>query len=279
MNVNPANQQSGDKLDAVLYAIAPAAEPDTAKLQQQIRSRLTHSAIHANPAVKSTVTAWKLSYGLAAVLIMGAIWFTVQQQYPSAPKGIAVVVYTDGAGVSVMDEVGNIKSASQDIDLHPGMMIETDANSKATFLLSDLSAIRLDASSKVRIQSNHELELESGKLYAHVTPRENGQEKFSVYAGDVNVQVIGTKFEVVRNGPDVDVSVEKGKVKVIAPDSIQQWLEIGNTVSYQNNKLGKLQKIKVESIAMWKNSLVAADTTIVELMVKLFPSRSQDMFK
>jgi len=273
MNVKPAKQQNHDGLDAVLYAVAPAAEPDTAKMQRQIQSRMIHAFTQPRKQANPYTFYWKLSYSVAAVLLMCAVWFAINHD-DNLPT--AVVVFTQGEGVSIIDQDGNTGSAMQNIELHSGSVIQTDGESKATFLLSDLSTIRLNSSSTLRVNSNHEIVLESGTVYADVSKRKEGQEQFVILAGEVKVLVLGTEFEVIRNEKEVRVSVTEGNVRVTTPEQSVQSLQKDHTVSYENKTLNAPQRA-VSPIALWKESM--NDSEVIQLMLKFFPSRSQDVFQ
>ena len=74
--------------------------------------------------------------------------------------------------------------------------------------LDELSIVRVDEASKARAR----LELVRGGARFDVTP--NPTRPFSVLAGPVQVEVVGTEFTVERIGPKVRVSVLHGRVKV-----------------------------------------------------------------
>ncbi len=59
--------------------------------------------------------------------------------------------------------------------------------------------------------------LETGRVDCAVAPRE-GRPPFVVAAADVRVQVVGTRFAVTRKEAAVEVTVEKGKVRVSRAD-------------------------------------------------------------
>jgi transmembrane sensor len=60
-----------------------------------------------------------------------------------------------------------------------------------------------------------ELELAKGTARFDVTP--NPGRRFAVRAGDLRVEVLGTRFTVERDDPKVRVAVERGRVRVIWP--------------------------------------------------------------
>jgi len=106
--------------------------------------------------------------------------------------------------------------------------------------LSDGSRIEVTEGAELRLVSNaadaFALALESGRVDLEVRP--NGPRLWSVDAGDVRVEVLGTRFSVVRD-EEVRVEVERGLVSVrwsggtelVGPGESWASLDVGETVS------------------------------------------------
>lgn len=271
------NKQREVELEAILNAIAPAADPDMDKIQRNIHRQLVLGNTKPSSSSNHYSMFWRLSYGVLTIFLAGFVWLTFFNE-PSRPD--ALIVYTEGNEVAITDSSQNWVPAKQDDGFYLGSTIQTGPNSRTTIMLSDSAIIRLDVSSKVVVKSRHELELESGKLFASVSKRRNGETPFAVYAGDVDVTVLGTEFEVARANQDVSVSVEKGHVRVAKSDTNFRNLLKGAAVSYQQTNLGTPQNVNVKQIALWKNNMMKRDATLIQAIVsRIYPSRSQDLFK
>jgi transmembrane sensor len=82
--------------------------------------------------------------------------------------------------------------------------------------LSDRSQVRVEEGSRLRVAGNTEEEvrlvLEDGRADFEVDPSEG--RRWSIDCGLVTVEVVGTRFTVVKSAERVEVSVERGAVRV-----------------------------------------------------------------
>ncbi len=103
-----------------------------------------------------------------------------------------------------------------------GTVIETDSGHTQTVTLAEGSRVVLGPSSRLLLvdvsTQRVRLELERGTLDVDATHREG--RTFSVGARKLDVEVVGTQFHVaVGDAPgDVDVSVSRGRVRVVSRD-------------------------------------------------------------
>jgi TolA-binding protein len=85
--------------------------------------------------------------------------------------------------------------------------------------------VGIDANGRVTLEraviDEVSLKLEQGKIACNVEHRKTG-ERFVVKSGNVRVQVVGTRFSVVRNAADVIVSVTEGIVEVSEKKNVWQ---------------------------------------------------------
>lgn len=95
-------------------------------------------------------------------------------------------------------------------------LVVTPAGGSSRFTVGDAV---IDAGSDTSVEVKHDadgtttLVLARGSVDCDVEPRP-GRAPFRVVAGDVSVEVIGTRFEVSRTGKVTRVDVARGKVKV-----------------------------------------------------------------
>ncbi len=121
-------------------------------------------------------------------------------------------------------------------------------------LLPDQTVVLLDAKTKATIRykgNTREVVLQEGKALFSVA--KNTQKPFFVHVGDLNVKVVGTKFEVKNYGGFVDVSVIEGTVSVQRDDDALAVLTQGKRLAYtvQTGRFS-LQNVIPENIASWK---------------------------
>ncbi|RBQ30407.1 siderophore-interacting protein [Arcobacter sp. FW59] len=86
-------------------------------------------------------------------------------------------------------------------------------------LLPDNSKISLDANTSIDVKyykTKRVVELSTGKAIFDVTS--NKEQPFIINANKINIEVLGTKFEVINFDEQIAVNVLEGRVKVSAKD-------------------------------------------------------------
>lgn len=135
---------------------------------------------------------------------------------------LAVRAWLAPTPVATLAAPATIKIAA--IALEGGGTLPTEwktavASPSTTVPLDDGSRLEIAPKTQLRTRPSApervELALEEGKTTFDVRP--GGPRAWIVDAGDVRVEVLGTRFTVARDGPHVAVSVERGKVKVTDP--------------------------------------------------------------
>jgi ferric-dicitrate binding protein FerR (iron transport regulator) len=112
-----------------------------------------------------------------------------------------------------------------------------------------------------------------------VEKRGRSSKPFSVQAGDLTVQVLGTQFSVEWLDDRIQVAVREGSVRVVSRQGEEKILNASECVSFQNDKIGQSQPIAPEQIAPWSRSLIREETSnqhLRRLMREYFPSRLFD---
>ncbi len=121
---------------------------------------------------------------------------------------------------------------------------ENDRGRKSTIFLADGTVVYLNAESKITFPEKFSDTLRAvsllGEAYFEVT--KNKQKPFIVHAGDVNIAVLGTSFNI-NAYPDneaLKVSLKTGRVSVTATAGKVKnksiYLEPGESVSYLNRQ-------------------------------------------
>ncbi len=131
--------------------------------------------------------------------------------------------------------------------------------------LPDGSRLQLAPQSAVAFSFNagrRQIELLRGKAWFDVVPV--ADQTFRVIAGDVKVTVLGTGFEVRRDGRAVSVAVEHGRVQVESA-AASQTLGAGDVLRLDDVGQPIAETVSPELIASWRSGqLVAKDQTIRE---------------
>ena len=142
-------------------------------------------------------------------------------------------------------------------------------------ILPDNSKITLDAKSKIDIlysADKREVILKKGKGIFDVSS--NKSRPFFVKSDNILVQVIGTKFEVVKQKEKINISVLEGKVNIKygkEKSKILALLEKGDILEI--SKLGKIKKLykkDIEKIAIWKNKKLLFKNTPLDEVLNTF---------
>jgi transmembrane sensor len=144
-------------------------------------------------------------------------------------------------------------------------------------ILPDSSVIWLNAASRIQVPVAYkghfrEVRLEEGEAFFEV--KRNPQQPFIVHAGALNVQVLGTSFNI-RNYiglTNIRVAVKTGKVGVIKNGRTIAMLLPGQQLSYdRNNDTYSQQLINIGMINGWKDGntyLTQVDFKELSLVIK-----------
>ena len=102
----------------------------------------------------------------------------------------------------------------------------------------------------------------------HIAP----SERFIVHSGDVNIEVLGTSFNVKARHGKTDVALITGKIRIdyndVSKKSQTLTMAPGDYVQYADKKIATTRKLaKPEQVAAWKeNELSFTDATVEEIM-------------
>jgi transmembrane sensor len=137
--------------------------------------------------------------------------------------------------------------------------------------LPDGSVVKLNANSSLRIseswssENSREVWLE-GEAFFTVTKKPNqGNAKFIVHTQHLDVEVLGTEFNVSQRDTNTNVTLNSGKIKlaVHTDNGTDTYLmNPGEQISYSVNSL-KIQKkdVKPENISAWVNNRWMLEST------------------
>ncbi|WP_339724449.1 FecR domain-containing protein [uncultured Paraglaciecola sp.] len=139
------------------------------------------------------------------------------------------------------------------------------------FTLLDGSNVWLGAGSRLLVMlgtSSRRTQLLIGEAMFDIYP--NSQIPFYVQAGDADIKVLGTVFEVQKRNSGILVNVAKGKVRVAAKNQYQD-LEMNESIYFEKNKVLPLpSKIDPQSFALWRSKRFHfVNTQFKDVLLKL----------
>jgi len=141
--------------------------------------------------------------------------------------------------------------------------------------LADGSRVQLDTDSAVRVSYGagaRTLELLRGRAWFDVTP--DAARPFTVSAGRTQATVLGTRFDVGRDGDGVSVRVEEGRVAVSLDGravSPQGGLARGEAVRVDlHSGEARRMTVKPDAVAAWRRGqLVVENRAVAEVLDEL----------
>jgi transmembrane sensor len=160
----------------------------------------------------------------------------------------------------------------------PGpVIIHTAFGESRSLFLPDSTKVTLNANSTLRYaadfnENNRQVWLDGEAFFAVVHKKNN--QNFRVHTGELNVVVLGTRFNVNTRRGTSKVVLEEGKVKLDIPDgntTAELYMQPGELVEV-SKETGHVQKKKVaaDDYSSWRqNKLVLVSTSLEEIAALL----------
>lgn len=150
----------------------------------------------------------------------------------------------------------------------------TGNGERTTVQLPDQSEVQLNANSSLHFypqqwkkEGQREVWLE-GEAFFKVERKATG-EKFLVHAGDINISVLGTQFNVRSRGEDAKVMLAEGKVELAVADQ-KITMKPGELLSYSKSESKvELAQVKTEDYTAWKDGISVFNNTLGEVVKEL----------
>ncbi|MEE4450565.1 FecR family protein [Novosphingobium resinovorum] len=138
--------------------------------------------------------------------------------------------------------------------------------------LADGSILHLDSGSAIRLDyegARRGVTLLAGQAFFDVA--HDKARPFVVHAGDVDVRVLGTAFDVGLDTKTVDVSVQRGAVRVERSGNIPLDLRPGDSVQVGPSDAETVRSVISPSrIAAWRDGqIIVNGATVVEVVTEL----------
>lgn len=154
------------------------------------------------------------------------------------------------------------------------LVYSTGNGERITFYLPDGSEVQLNANSNLSYDPQQWKENElrevwlQGEAFFKVEKKASGL-KFLVHAGEVNVSVLGTQFNVKSRGEEAKVMLVEGKVELAVAEQIIT-MKPGELASYSEMKKEvKLQTVESEEVTAWKDGISVFNNTLSEVVKEL----------
>jgi len=150
----------------------------------------------------------------------------------------------------------------------------TDFGETKTVFLPDSSRVMLNANSKISYNNtwakgNREVFLE-GEAFFEVkklpSEKEGIYRKFIVHSGELNVEVLGTTFNVFHRRGATEIVLNTGKVKVSDTGNANVMMQPGERVIFKENEFTKEIVNPKEFIAWKENQLIFNKTPLFEII-------------
>lgn len=144
--------------------------------------------------------------------------------------------------------------------------------------LPDGSVVTLNANSELRFindwteQQDREVWLEGEAFFNVQKKPASGNAKFIVHTAQLDVEVLGTRFNVNNRRDETQVVLNAGKVKLNLEESANEiYMVPGELVEYsKETKVYKKQKINPEVYTSWRKDLLMLDNrTLKDLAIIL----------
>lgn len=162
----------------------------------------------------------------------------------------------------------------------PDLVVETKVAENRALALADGSAVTVGARSDVKVNfadNRREVVLERGQAFFEVA--HDPSRPFFVIAGDAEIRVVGTKFDVRRVGDTVEVSVLEGRVEVrkrsalpfLAPTAPDRVLTAGETSLFDPAVASHFAPVREAEVTPgeWRSGrLYYADASLGEIVAE-----------
>jgi len=178
-------------------------------IRRRARSPLTLAAASAFAAAAAIVLVSQLTGEDGAI--------------PASPQPMVepTLVHTEGGEIRLDQQTGE---AALTVEGEGRLLAAIDDDRIAVSSHSEARLSRLE-------QGGLRIELERGMVAVEAAEREPGS-PMVVQAGSYRVEVVGTRFSVLRaSGDAIEVAVSDGKVRVIDPDGSSRFVERGRSLT------------------------------------------------
>ncbi|TLT08386.1 siderophore-interacting protein [Aliarcobacter thereius] len=172
----------------------------------------------------------------------------------------------------------SIKVYENSFKIHFSKEFKTELNAFLETELPDGSKIHLDAKTDIEVEfyeNKRFVNLNEGRAIFNVI--KDDKRPFIIRNKDINIEVVGTKFEVLHKENSTTVRVEEGKVKTyyskyFIDKQNKKLLEKEDSITYlaKNGEIIEHKKIDINKIALWRKNIVSLDNSNIKDAVEEF---------
>ena len=280
---SPDPRQQSDDI-ALLWVTRIAAEPGNAALEErllpaadqfELRRWLAADPVNAQ-AYADARQLWQVT-GMAAMRLaededasLQAILKRARRPRRSWPVAMAAAVLLAAMLALVSQPERWLDDLQADYHSAPGEL--------RAVTLADGSEVLLDGDSAIDVsltERSRNIHLRRGAAFFQV--KHTGQ-PFIVHAGEGEVRVLGTRFEVRREPQGGQVTVEEGKVAVKAnSQAFEQHLTAAQGVAYRSGHAGPVQHVNAEQAFGWREGRLSFRhqplAQALEVVQRYYPGR------
>ena len=190
-------------------------------------------------------------------------------------------VWSVGAAIAAGFVAGAILVPSKGLIGERETTYVTGIGERRAVALEDGSRIDMNAASRVTVRFERHarrVEMDDGQVFFDVA--KDPSRPFLISAGDTQVRVVGTQFDVRRRDGQVAVNVQRGLVEVrpnLSGDAAPFRLRPGQGLSHREGRTAdaKLAPVALEEVAGWRQGrLIYRDQPLSQIagdMNRLFP--------
>ncbi|MDV0439632.1 FecR family protein [Xanthomonas sacchari] len=248
----------------------------------------------ADPAHRAAFDAlWVLAHDAALLEALAA--YDVQAEAPAQATGVAAVAVHESAASAVAGAIAPASGARRPrrswrplaaalaaglamlavllwprLRPDPGPIVAATAPGQTRVLrLDDGSVLTLNGASRVRVQlraQRREVALEAGEVFFDVA--HDPQRPFQVRLGPARVQVLGTVFNLARDGATSELSVYSGRVEIVN-GAARQVLAAGMRIDTASTGLGALARFDPQAGDWREGWLQTAGIPLARLIERL----------
>ncbi|MND56921.1 fec operon regulator FecR [compost metagenome] len=200
-----------------------------------------------------------------------AIWNTIEEQHlrSASQKISSLQLLRRIAAIFIVFAVFGAGVIYYYKNFYSVIKVLTGNGELITYQLPDSSVVTLNANSKLTYSRNflsnvvREVWVE-GEAFFNVTHKKTNQ-RFIVHTHDLNVEVLGTTFNVKSRRGISNVVLATGKIRLVFTDEKHQpmFMRPGDMVEYtpSENKIAKRHTASVEVVAKWREKIFVFNST------------------
>jgi hypothetical protein len=199
---------------------------------------------------------------LAAAVLLVILAAVINTRWPEGtiPVGaMGMIAYADGDFFRAEAGTNSTRSTSAKTPAMSDDRFITGADGHASLLLMGPSEIRMDSDTRLRVDNDRQITLESGRIVLDVA---KSSRWFKVFTPVGEVTVFGTRFEVLADSSRTTVTVEQGEVQLTHRDNPQMFRSVKpNQRAYVESGLDAvpMQYADARADLAWADAVVAPD--------------------